>query len=148
MEIPLKDKSTPPSKLTLSDTDIVSAPSVSRRSLLGTLSAEPPFPAVSTSPAVNVNLVPFGAENIRVTYFPLAVAEGKRVIDAALAAGIKLPYSCKGGMCCTCRAKLVEGNVTMDRNFSLEAWERDAGFVLTCQARPTTPRVLLDYDQV
>lgn len=76
------------------------------------------------------------------------VAEGQHVIDAALAAGIRLPYSCKGGMCCTCRAKLVEGEVDMDRNFSLEPWEIAAGFVLTCQARPRTPRLVLDYDQV
>jgi ring-1,2-phenylacetyl-CoA epoxidase subunit PaaE len=51
-------------------------------------------------------------------------------------------------MCCTCRAKLVEGEVTMVRNFSLEAWEIAAGFVLTCQAQPTTRRVVLDYDQM
>ncbi len=76
------------------------------------------------------------------------VAPGEHVIDAALAAGVKLPYSCKGGMCCTCRAYLVEGNVVMDRNFSLEAWEIEAGFVLTCQARPTTDQVVLDYDKV
>ena len=76
------------------------------------------------------------------------VGANQHVIDAALAAGIKLPYSCKGGMCCTCRAKLVEGEVVMDRNFSLEGWEMQAGFVLTCQARPTTRRVVLDYDSV
>ena len=76
------------------------------------------------------------------------VPEGVHIIDAALAAGIRLPYSCKGGMCCTCRAKLVDGEVTMDRNFSLEAWEMAAGFVLTCQARPKTSRLVLDYDQM
>lgn len=75
------------------------------------------------------------------------VPDGTHIIDAALAAGIKLPYSCKGGMCCTCRAKLVEGEVVMDRNFSLESWEIDAGFVLTCQSRPVTARVVLDYDR-
>lgn len=76
------------------------------------------------------------------------VAEGQRVIDAALAAGVRLPYSCKGGMCCTCRAKLVEGTIVMDRNFSLQDWEMEAGFVLTCQSRPTSARVVLDYDAV
>ena len=76
--------------------------------------------------------------------FPLA--PDQHVIDAAIAAGIRLPYSCKGGMCCTCRAKLVEGDVVMDRNFSLQAWEMEAGFVLTCQSRATSPRVVLDYD--
>jgi ring-1,2-phenylacetyl-CoA epoxidase subunit PaaE len=51
-------------------------------------------------------------------------------------------------MCCTCRAKLVEGEVAMLRNFSLESWEVDAGFVLTCQAQPRSDRVVLDYDQM
>ena len=64
------------------------------------------------------------------------------------AAGVRVPYSCKGGMCCTCRAKLVEGEVAMLRNFSLEPWEVDAGFVLTCQAQPRSNRVVLDYDQM
>jgi ring-1,2-phenylacetyl-CoA epoxidase subunit PaaE len=76
------------------------------------------------------------------------VPPGGLVVDAALAARVRVPYSCKGGMCCTCRAKLVEGEVTMVRNFSLEAWEIAAGFVLTCQAQPTTRRVVLDYDQM
>ena len=76
------------------------------------------------------------------------VPEGQLVVDAALAAGVRVPYSCKGGMCCTCRAKLVEGEVTMLRNFSLESWEVDAGFVLTCQAQPRSNRVVLDYDQI
>ena len=76
------------------------------------------------------------------------VPPGTGVVDAALAAGIRVPYSCKGGMCCTCRAKLVEGEVVMQRNFSLERWEIAAGFVLTCQAHPQTSRVVLDYDQM
>ncbi len=76
------------------------------------------------------------------------VPEGGLVVDAALAAGVRVPYSCKGGMCCTCRAKLVEGEVTMVRNFSLEPWEIEGGFVLTCQAQPASSRVVLDYDQL
>ena len=76
------------------------------------------------------------------------VPEGQFVVDAALAADVRVPYSCKGGMCCTCRAKLVEGEVAMLRNFSLESWEVDAGFVLTCQAQPRSSRVVLDYDQM
>ncbi len=69
-------------------------------------------------------------------------------MSAALRAGLELPYSCKGGMCCTCRAKVVEGSVAMVQNFSLEPWEIEAGFVLTCQAHPTSPKVVVDYDQV
>ena len=80
--------------------------------------------------------------------FEFPVAEGEAIIDAAIRAGRSLPYSCKGGMCCTCRAKLVEGKVQMAVNYSLEPWELAAGFVLTCQSRPVTERVVIDYDQV
>lgn len=69
------------------------------------------------------------------------------VLDVALNAGLDLPYSCKAGVCCTCRAKVLEGQLHMDRNFTLEQWEVDQGFVLTCQARPLTPAVTLSYDE-
>jgi ring-1,2-phenylacetyl-CoA epoxidase subunit PaaE len=78
--------------------------------------------------------------------FPIGAEE--TVIDAALGAGLDLPYSCRGGMCCTCRARLVEGRVAMDVNYSLEPWELAAGYVLTCQSRPRTAKLVLDYDQV
>ncbi len=78
----------------------------------------------------------------------IPVAEGEAIIDAALRAGRNLPFSCKGGMCCTCRAKVVEGKVEMAVNYSLEPWELAAGFVLTCQSRPVTERVVVDFDQV
>ncbi len=78
----------------------------------------------------------------------IPVAEGEAIIDAAIRAGRSLPYSCKGGMCCTCRARLLEGRVEMAVNYSLEPWETDAGYILTCQARPVTDRVVIDYDQV
>ena len=67
---------------------------------------------------------------------------------AALRAGMDLPYACKGGMCSTCRAKIVEGETRMDVNYSLEPWELEAGFVLTCQAHPVSSRVVVDYDQM
>ena len=76
------------------------------------------------------------------------IAEGEVILDAALRAGMDLPYACKGGMCSTCRAKVVEGEVTMDVNYSLEPWELEAGFVLTCQAHPVSSRVVVDYDQM
>jgi ring-1,2-phenylacetyl-CoA epoxidase subunit PaaE len=78
----------------------------------------------------------------------IPVAEGEAVLDAALRAGMDLPYACKGGMCCTCRAKLVEGKAEMDVNYSLEPWEMDAGFILTCQAHPVSERVTIDYDHM
>ena len=76
------------------------------------------------------------------------VAAGEAILDAALRAGLDLPFACRGGMCSTCRAKLVEGAAEMALNYSLEPWELKAGFVLTCQAHPTTGRVVVDYDQM
>jgi ring-1,2-phenylacetyl-CoA epoxidase subunit PaaE len=76
------------------------------------------------------------------------VAENESILDAALRAGMDLPFACKGGMCSTCRAKLVEGDARMEVNYSLEPWELSAGFVLTCQARPVSDRVVIDYDHV
>ena len=78
--------------------------------------------------------------------FPVAV--GEAIIDAAIRAGRSLPFSCKGGMCCTCRAKVLEGRVEMAVNYSLEPWDTRAGYVLTCQAHLVTARVVVDYDQV
>lgn len=74
--------------------------------------------------------------------------DGETVLDAALRAGLDLPYSCRGGMCSTCRARVAEGAVRMDVNYGLEPWETEAGYVLTCQAHPTTRHVLVDYDHV
>lgn len=76
------------------------------------------------------------------------VAEGEAVLDAALRAGMDLPFACKGGMCSTCRAKVLEGEVEMSINYALEPWETEAGFVLTCQSHVKTPRVVIDFDQV
>jgi ring-1,2-phenylacetyl-CoA epoxidase subunit PaaE len=71
----------------------------------------------------------------------------ERVLDVALAAGLDLPYSCKGGVCCTCRAKVLEGQVAMEKNFTLEDWEVKKGFVLSCQARPLSDSVRISYDE-
>ena len=78
---------------------------------------------------------------------PLRMSPDERVLDVALAAGLDLPYSCKAGVCCTCRAKVTSGAVQMDKNFTLEAWEVDKGFVLTCQARPSTDTVTINFDE-
>jgi len=69
------------------------------------------------------------------------------ILEAGLKAGIELPYSCKSGVCSTCRAKLTVGEVDMDVNFALEDYEVARGFVLTCQSHPATDRVTVDYDQ-
>jgi ring-1,2-phenylacetyl-CoA epoxidase subunit PaaE len=68
------------------------------------------------------------------------------VLDAAHAAGIELPYSCAGGMCCTCRCRVVEGRTEMAVNFSLQPWEIEAGFTLACQTRPLSEKLVLDFD--
>jgi len=70
----------------------------------------------------------------------------ERVLDAALKVRGELPYACKGGVCSTCRAKVVDGEVTMARNYALEADELAAGYVLTCQSSPVTDQLVVDYD--
>ena len=69
------------------------------------------------------------------------------ILDAASAAGLEVPFSCTSGVCGTCRAKLVEGEVRMDRNFALDKADLANGFVLTCQAHPLTPTVVLSFDE-
>jgi ring-1,2-phenylacetyl-CoA epoxidase subunit PaaE len=69
------------------------------------------------------------------------------LLDAGLRQGIDMRYSCRGGVCSTCRAKVVEGKVDMDANFALEDYEIARGFVLTCQSYPVTDRVVVDFDQ-
>jgi ring-1,2-phenylacetyl-CoA epoxidase subunit PaaE len=77
----------------------------------------------------------------------LAMDDDDRVLDVALEAGLDLPYSCRSGVCTTCRARLLEGKVEMEKNFTLEPWEIAKGFVLTCQARPLTERLVVSYDE-
>ena len=73
--------------------------------------------------------------------------DGESLLDAALKEGLDLPFSCKGGVCSTCRAKVAEGKVDMTVNYALEEAEVAAGFVLTCQSHPLTGTVVLDYDE-
>jgi ring-1,2-phenylacetyl-CoA epoxidase subunit PaaE len=77
----------------------------------------------------------------------LAIGDDDKVLDVALEAGLDLPYSCRGGVCCTCRARVLEGKVQMEKNFTLEQWEIDKGFVLTCQSRPLTAKLVVSYDE-
>ncbi|WP_439686319.1 Flavodoxin/ferredoxin--NADP reductase [Cupriavidus oxalaticus] len=69
------------------------------------------------------------------------------VLDAALAQGIELPYSCKGGVCSTCRCKRIEGEVDMDVNFALEDYEVARGFILSCQSYAVSDKLVIDFDQ-
>jgi ring-1,2-phenylacetyl-CoA epoxidase subunit PaaE len=68
------------------------------------------------------------------------------VLEAAHRAGLELPYSCAGGMCCTCRCRIVEGEGEMAVNYSLQPWEIEAGFTLACQTRPRSEKLVLDFD--
>jgi ring-1,2-phenylacetyl-CoA epoxidase subunit PaaE len=81
----------------------------------------------------------------RASDFPLR-PDGPPVLEAALDVRSDLPFACKGGVCGTCRAKLVEGTVQMDANYALEPDEVERGYVLTCQSHPTAAKVVLDYD--
>jgi ring-1,2-phenylacetyl-CoA epoxidase subunit PaaE len=69
------------------------------------------------------------------------------ILDAAQEAGVDLPYACKGGVCCTCKARVIEGSVRMDVNYSLEKDEVEAGYILTCQAHPTSSKVIVSFDE-
>ncbi len=73
--------------------------------------------------------------------------KGESILDAALRNGADLPYACKGGVCCTCRARVMEGEVHMEVNYALEHDEVEKGFVLTCQSHPRTERVIIDFDE-
>jgi ring-1,2-phenylacetyl-CoA epoxidase subunit PaaE len=71
---------------------------------------------------------------------------GISILEAAIEAGVDAPFSCKGAVCCTCRAKVLEGKVKMDANFALTDKEVEEGFILTCQSHPLTDTVVIDYD--
>ncbi|WP_059412711.1 1,2-phenylacetyl-CoA epoxidase subunit PaaE [Cupriavidus basilensis] len=93
-------------------------------------------------PAADLELVIDGkTRRLRLPY------EGISVLDVGLKAGLALPYACKGGVCCTCRARVLEGEVRMEKNYTLEQREIDDGFVLTCQCHPVSSRVVVSYDE-
>ena len=81
----------------------------------------------------------------RETSFELST-DGENVLDGAIAAGLDLPFACKGGVCATCKAVVAQGQVEMDLNHALEQHELDAGYVLTCQAHPMSAAVVIDFD--
>jgi ring-1,2-phenylacetyl-CoA epoxidase subunit PaaE len=81
-------------------------------------------------------------------HYTFPVARGREsILDAGLRAGVDLRFSCKSGVCATCRAKLLQGEVDMDGNFALEDYEIARGYILTCQSYPVTERVVVDFDQ-
>lgn len=98
---------------------------------------------ITNNESVNseVTVIQYGME----TSFKLNT-DGVNILDAALDAGVDVPYSCKGAVCCTCRAKVIEGKAKMDANFALTDSEVEEGFILTCQAHPLTEKLVVDYD--
>jgi ring-1,2-phenylacetyl-CoA epoxidase subunit PaaE len=78
--------------------------------------------------------------------FNLPLSSDTSVLDAALQQGADLPFACKGGMCCTCKAKLLEGEVMMDVHWGLEEEEVEKGYILTCQSHPKTEKIVVDFD--
>jgi ring-1,2-phenylacetyl-CoA epoxidase subunit PaaE len=78
--------------------------------------------------------------------FAVPAGSDDNLVEAALKQGIDLPFSCRGGVCATCRARLVEGDVDMALNYALEDWELEQGFILACQSVPRTDTIVLDYD--
>ena len=82
----------------------------------------------------------------RTFLFDIPLNSDATILDAAMQQGADVPYACKGGVCCTCKAKLVEGQVEMDVHWGLDHEEINNGFILTCQAHPTTEKVVVDFD--
>jgi ring-1,2-phenylacetyl-CoA epoxidase subunit PaaE len=82
----------------------------------------------------------------RTMEFDLAPDSDDTILDAAIKLGADLPYSCRGGVCCTCKAKLTEGKVEMEMNWGLEEEEVEQGYILTCQSHPRSANVMVDFD--
>ena len=76
----------------------------------------------------------------------IRISKDEKLLDAAMNAGLDVPFSCKAGVCCTCRGKVLEGTATMHKNYTLEKEEVEKGYVLTCQATATSPKVVLTFD--
>ncbi len=74
-------------------------------------------------------------------------SNGKSILEAGYEVGADLPYACKGGVCCTCKAKILEGTAVMDINYALEKEEVEAGYILTCQAHPTSKELVVSFDE-
>jgi len=100
-------------------------------------SIAPPMEKITSK----VTVIQYGVE----TTFDLA-SDKKAILDAAMEHGVDAPFSCKGAVCATCRGKVIEGKVHMDKNFALTDAEVAEGFILTCQSHPITPVVKVDYD--
>ncbi len=98
---------------------------------------------VSNEPSIEANVkVIIDGDTLDVAM----TSEGESILDAAYKVGGDLPFACKGGVCCTCKAKIIEGLARMDVNFALEPDEVEAGYILTCQAHPTSEKLTISFD--
>ncbi len=75
-------------------------------------------------------------------------SNGESILDAAMHVGAGVPFSCKGAVCCTCKAKVMQGKAIMDNNFALSDEEVEQGYILTCQAHPVTDNIIVDFDEM
>jgi len=75
-------------------------------------------------------------------------SKGSSILDSAMDEGADVPFSCKGAVCCTCKAKVIEGKAIMEKNFSLSEEEVEEGYILTCQSHPITKTIVVDYDEM
>ena len=103
---------------------------------------KPTEPVTESGKRCAVTVVFDGQENN--FFMPM---DGTAILDAAQTSGMDIPFSCKGGMCCTCRAHVSEGSATMKVNYALEPGEVESGYVLTCQAVPTSEHITVDFDR-
>jgi ring-1,2-phenylacetyl-CoA epoxidase subunit PaaE len=99
-------------------------------------------PGVESGPVSRISVKVDG----RSFEFDLPLNSDTTILDAALKQGADLPFACKGGMCCTCKARLLEGEVSMDVHWGLEEEEIEKGYILTCQSHPKTEKVAVDFD--
>ncbi|MEC7863751.1 MAG: 2Fe-2S iron-sulfur cluster-binding protein, partial [Bacteroidota bacterium] len=75
-------------------------------------------------------------------------SKGESILDSAMRQGVDVPFSCKGAVCCTCKAKVMEGKAIMDQNYSLSEDEVTEGYILTCQSHPISENIIVDFDEV
>jgi ring-1,2-phenylacetyl-CoA epoxidase subunit PaaE len=105
------------------------------------VTTEPVKPSAAVAKGATATIIIDGDEHV------IELQENEAILEAALRVGLDAPYACQGGSCCTCRALLQEGKVEMAVNYALSASEVKQGFILTCQSRPTTPTVVVNYDK-
>jgi ring-1,2-phenylacetyl-CoA epoxidase subunit PaaE len=138
-----------PEEMIVTTKDFLEALNIDRKKIhfeLFNASAKPKTNIASSSKASNIKSNITIISDGRTFEIAMQANEKKSILDAALNVVADLPFACKGGVCCTCKAKLIEGKVEMDVNWGLEQEEIEQGYILTCQSHPTTEKVVIDFD--